>query len=99
MKKILIVVDNQKNSEAILSIFKNQVSPPEEVIILYVVPLGGKSFIYDMIGDVEMSTFKESVQNTEYKKLLDEKGKEILSYYKKGISFGFRLSRIYCQAG
>jgi hypothetical protein len=36
MKKILIAVDETKSSLGVLEVFKNQVRPPEEVILLHV---------------------------------------------------------------
>ena len=57
MKKILIAVDDTRGSKAILSVFRNQIQPPDEVILLHVQQLGGKSLMYDMVGEPELENF------------------------------------------
>jgi nucleotide-binding universal stress UspA family protein len=88
MKKVLIPVDDTKGSEAILSVFSNLVKPPEEIILLHVEKPGGKSLMYDMLGDAEMSTLKEMLEGTEYKEKLDKRAEKILTYYKKRLNHG-----------
>ena len=56
MKKILVAVDDTKGSEAVLTIFRNLVRPPEEVILLHVQRLEGRSLMIDMLGEAELAT-------------------------------------------
>jgi nucleotide-binding universal stress UspA family protein len=83
MKKILIAVDETSGSKAVLSVFNNLVRPPEEVLLLHVERLEGKSLMIDMLGDAELATLKESLKGTEYKEELDRKAEQILSFFKK----------------
>ncbi|HSB30213.1 MAG TPA: universal stress protein [Candidatus Sulfobium mesophilum] len=84
MKKVLIAVDD-KGSKAILSTFFNLVNPAEEVVLLNVQRLEGKSLMIDMLGDAEMSTLKDSINGTEHKDKLDKKAADILGFYEKEI--------------
>ncbi len=84
MKKVLISVD-EKNSKAVLSTFFNLVNPAEEVVLLNVQRLEGKSLMTDMLGDAEMSTLREMVKDTEHKDKLDKKADGILAFYEKEI--------------
>jgi len=86
MKKVLIPVDETKGSISTLNVFRNMVRPPEEVILLHVSKPGGKSLMYDMLGEAEMSTFKEAIKDSDYKEAMDMKAEKILSYYKKELS-------------
>jgi nucleotide-binding universal stress UspA family protein len=88
MKKILIAVDETKGSKAVLSTFYNAVQLPEEVVLLHVERLQGRSLMIDMLGDSEMSTLKESLKDSEHKQKLDQKAEKILSFYKKQLSDG-----------
>src|SRR5512135_2960567 len=83
MKKILIAVDETSGSKAVLSVFQNLVRPPEEVLLLHVERLEGKSLMIDMLSDAELETLKESLKGSEYKEKLDRKAEQILSYFKK----------------
>lgn len=83
MKKVLIAVDDSRASESVVSVFNNMVKRPEEVILLHVERLEGRSLIIDMLGEAELSTLKESLKGTEYKEELDRKAEKILNYYKK----------------
>jgi len=83
MKKVLIAVDDSKASESVVSVFSNLVRPPEEVILLHVERLEGRSMMIDMLGEAELSTLKESLKGTEYKEELDRKAEKILDHYKK----------------
>ena len=83
MKKILVAVDDTKGSKAVLAVFRNLVRPPEEVVLLHVERLEGRSLMIDMLGEAELSTLKESLKGTEYKEELDRKAEKIISYYKK----------------
>jgi nucleotide-binding universal stress UspA family protein len=88
MKKVLIAVDDSKASESVISVFDNLVRPPEEVILLHVERLQGRSLMIDMLGEAELSTLKESLRGTEYKEELDRKAEKILNYYKKKFEDG-----------
>ena len=82
MKKVLIATDETKGSLSVLEVFRNQVRPPEEVILVHVQRLLGRSMMGDMLGEAEMSTLKEMVKDTELQEELDKKSEKILSYYK-----------------
>jgi nucleotide-binding universal stress UspA family protein len=88
MKKVLVAVDDTKASESVVAVFDNLVRPPEEVILLHVERLEGRSLMIDMLGEAELSTLKESLQGTEYKEELDRKAEEILNHYKKKFEYG-----------
>lgn len=88
MKKVLIAVDETKGSKAVLSVFKNLVRPPQEVLLLHVERLEGKSIMIDMLGPAELSTLKESLKDTDYKEELDIKAQKILNYYKRELEDG-----------
>jgi len=88
MKKILIAVDDTKGSNSVLSVFHNLVRPPEEVLLLHVERLEGKSLMIDMLSESELSTLKESLKGTEYKEALDRKAEQILDHYKKELENG-----------
>jgi len=83
MNKILIAVDETSGSKAVLSVFHNLVRPPEEVLLLHVQRLEGKSLMIDMLSDAKLSTLKESLRGSEYKEGLDRKAEQILNYFKK----------------
>lgn len=85
MKKVLVAVDETKASKLVLSVFNNLVRSPEEVILLHVERLEGRSLMIDMLGEAELSTLRESLKGTEYKDELDRKAEKILNYYKKEI--------------
>ena len=82
MKKVLIATDETKGSLAVLDVFRNQVRPPEEVILVHVQRPLGRSFMVDMVNEGEMDTLKEMLQDTEHKEELDKLSEKILSYYK-----------------
>jgi nucleotide-binding universal stress UspA family protein len=88
MKKVLIAVDDSKACESVVSVFDNLVRPPEEVILLHVVRLEGRSLMIDMLGEAELSTLKESLKGTEYKEKLDRKAERILDHYKRKFETG-----------
>jgi len=71
MKKVLIAVDGTKASKAVLATFNNSVQLPQEVILLHVQRLEGRSLMIDMLGEAEMSTLKESLKDTQHKEELD----------------------------
>jgi len=92
MKKVLIAVDETKGSRAVLSVFDNMVKPPDEVILLHVEQLEGKSLMTAMLGDAEMSTLKEALKGTEHKEALDRKAEKILAHFKKELEHGGLIS-------
>lgn len=83
MNKVLIAVDGTRNSKGILSLFRELVSSPEQVVLLHVQQLEGNAMMTAMLGDAEMSTLKESLKGTTHKEALDQKTEMILSHYKK----------------
>ena len=83
MKKILVAVDETKGSNSVLTIFRNLVRPPEEVILLYVQRLEGNSLMIDMLSESEIATLREAMEGTEHKEALDRKAERILAHYKR----------------
>jgi nucleotide-binding universal stress UspA family protein len=91
MKKVLIAVDDSRTSREVLSTCASAIRQPEEVLLLHVQRLEGRSLMIDMLGEAEMSTLKESLRETEHKRDLDRKSVEILSWYRKKLE---RLIRV-----
>ena len=83
MKKILIAADDTKGSLGVLKVFRNQVRPPEEVILVHVQRILGRSLMGEMLGEAEMATLKEAVRDTEFQEELDRKAEKVLSFYRK----------------
>ncbi len=83
MDKVLIAVDGTKASTAVLATFYNLVKKPQQVVLLHVEKLEGRSAMIDMLGDAEMNTLKEALTGTEHMNSLDEKAVRILDYYKR----------------
>ena len=83
MKKVLIAVDDTKASKAVLTTFHNSVQQPEEIILLHVERLEGRSLMIDMLGETEISTLRDAVNGTEHKEALDKNAGKILDYYMK----------------
>jgi hypothetical protein len=71
MRKVLIAVDDPKDSKAMLSAFYNQTRLPEEVILLHVQRFQGKSLMIDMLGNAEMGTLKEALKGYRPRKFLE----------------------------
>jgi nucleotide-binding universal stress UspA family protein len=88
MKKVLVAVDGTKGSKSVLAVFRNSVRPPEEVILLHVEELEGRSLMTGMLGEAEMSTLKEALRGTEHKEALDVRAGKILAYYRREIEDG-----------
>lgn len=82
MRKVLIAVDETRSSVAVLSTFQNLVQKPDEILLLHVERLEGRSLMIDMLGDAEMSTLKEMLTDSEHKSTLDQKAEKVLSFYK-----------------
>ena len=83
MEKILVAVDGTRGSKYVLSVFDNLVRPPEEVVLLHVERLEGRSLMIDMLGEAELSTLREDLKDTEHKKELDRKAEKILAYCRR----------------
>lgn len=100
MNKVLIAVDDTKASKAVLATFYNSVQLPEEVILLHVERLEGRTLMIDMLGEAELSTLKESLKDTEHKEELDRKAQKILNYYRKELEdSGFLKVRTVTRDG
>ncbi|HWR97399.1 MAG TPA: universal stress protein [Candidatus Methanoperedens sp.] len=80
MKKILIPVDGSRGTKDIFAVCGSIVRPAEEVILLHVEQLGGKTLMLDMLGEAEMSTLRESIQGTSFKERLDAQAGTILRH-------------------
>jgi nucleotide-binding universal stress UspA family protein len=83
MEKILVAVDGIRSSKYVLSVFDNLVRPPEEVMLLHVERLEGRSLMIDMLGEAELSTLREELKDTEHKKELDRKAEKVLDYCRR----------------
>ncbi len=83
MKRILIAVDETKSSKAVVPTLQNIASRSDDLFLIHVERLEGRSLMISMLGDAELSTLKESLKGTEYKEMLDKKAEGILNYYKK----------------
>jgi len=81
MGKVLIAVDGTKASKAVLTTFHNSVQQQEEVVLLHVEGLGGRTMMIDMLGETELSALRDAVNGTEYKETRDRKAGKILDYY------------------
>lgn len=91
MKKVLIAVDEVKGSRSVLSAYHNMVQTPEEVILLHVERLEGRSLMLDMLGEAEMSTLKEMLKDTEHKEALDRGAEKLLDFYRRELGGAGRL--------
>ena len=83
MEKILVAVDDTKGSKYVLSVFRNLVRPPEEVILLHVERLEGRSLMIDMLGEAELSTLREELKDTEHKQGLDRRAERVLDHCRR----------------
>ena len=86
MKRVLIPVDGTKGTRDIFTAFSRLVRPAEEVILLRVEQLAGRSMMIDMLGEAELETLKESVQDTPFKERLDEQANRILEHYRQKLA-------------
>ena len=82
MKKVLIAVDDTAHSNAVLTSYYRLPKEPEEVVLLHIENPGGRSLMYEMLGEAEMSTLKEMIQDTDYKEKMDSGSDRLLSYYR-----------------
>jgi nucleotide-binding universal stress UspA family protein len=100
MKRVLIPVDGTKGTKDIFAVCNNIVRPAEEVILLHVEALGGKTLMVDMLSDAELGTLKEAIEETPYKERLDERAHKILEHYKaKAVAAGAQNVRTIVRAG
>jgi len=83
MKRALFAADETKGSKKAFLTFSNELRRADEVIILHVEQLEGRSLMTAMLGDSEMSALRESLTDSEHKEALDRKAEKILAYYKK----------------
>ena len=83
MKKVLVAVDNPNDANGVLSLFRELVSTPEEVVLLHVEQLEGNSLMTSMLSDSEISTLKDAVKGTEHKEALDRNAEKVLTFCKK----------------
>ena len=83
MRKVLVAVDNTRDSKAVLSVFSDLVSLPESIVLLHVEQLEGNALMTAMLGEAEMSTLKEALEGTEHKEALDSKAEKVLAFCKK----------------
>lgn len=86
MKKVLIAVDETKGSQAIISVLKNQVRAPREVVVVHVQRMLGPSLMSEMLGEAELATLRESLVGTEHQEALDAKSEKIMAYYRDELS-------------
>ena len=82
MNKVLIAVDNTDGANAVLSLYRELVSTPEEVVLLHVEQLVGNSLMTAMLSDSEISTLKDAVKGTDHKEALDRNAEKVLTYCK-----------------
>jgi nucleotide-binding universal stress UspA family protein len=59
---------------------------PEEIILLYVEQLGGRSILDELLGEQELSALQEVIEGTEWKAVLDKRADKILTYYKTALT-------------
>jgi nucleotide-binding universal stress UspA family protein len=100
MEKVLIAADDTRGSLSVLEVFRNQVRPPQEVILVHVQRPLGKSLMGNMLGEAEMSTLKEMVKETEFQEELDKKSEKVLSYFQNELkNNGLFTIRTIIRAG
>jgi nucleotide-binding universal stress UspA family protein len=85
MKKLLIAVDDTEDYRSVLSSFYTLKELPEQVILLHVQQLEGKSLMIDMLGVAEMETLKKAVAETEHKEKLQSRAEEVLNYFQNNL--------------
>ncbi len=95
MNKILIPVDDTQGSRNAFGFCSDACAcmRPETIILLYVERFEGRSLMTEMLPDSELSTLKEVLEGSEYKRALDSRAAQILGYYKK-ILEGRGLARV-----
>lgn len=81
MKRVLVAVDEMTSLKPIAKVFTDFIVSVDELILLHVERLQGKSLMIDMLGEAEIATLKESMEGTAYKDALDKRASEILEYF------------------
>ncbi len=100
MEKVLIAVDGTGGSPGIMSLLREAVSEPKNIVLLHVQQLEGNTLMTAMLSDSEISTIKDSLKGTEYKEALDRKAVKVLTHYKKELeNIGFRGVKTVVRAG
>ncbi len=87
MKKLLLAVDDTKGSKAAVN-FSNYVCKclnPDTVLLCYIEEYEGRSLMTANLPMSELSTLKEVLKGTDYKKKLDEKADAIIGFYRKAL--------------
>jgi nucleotide-binding universal stress UspA family protein len=74
---------NTRSSRNVLFTLASLIRPPDEVVLLHVQRLEGRSLMIDMLGKAEMSELKEALKETEHQKALDRRAGKVLDYYRK----------------
>jgi len=87
MKTILIAVDDTKGTKAALSTFTEFCTcyTDAQVVLVYVEKLEGRSLIDEMLGEPELSTLREAINNTDLKAVMDRKAERIFSFYRTAL--------------
>ncbi len=88
MKKVLIAVEGTAGTKSVLSVYKAMVQEPEDVILVHVHRLEGKSLTNNMLREPNVKGMKESTRRTEDNEELDRKSENITSFYKKELENG-----------
>ncbi|HEY5998358.1 MAG TPA: universal stress protein [bacterium] len=100
MKRILIPVDGSRGTRDIFAVCGSIVRPAEEVILLHVEQLGGKTLMLEMLGEAEMATLREAIQDTPFKERLDERTGAILAFCRSKLeALGVRNVRTMVREG
>jgi nucleotide-binding universal stress UspA family protein len=88
MNKILIAVDDNQSTRDIFAKCTQMCKcmAPEEIILLYVEQLGGRSILDELLGEQELSALQEVIEGTEWKAVLDKRADKILTYYKTALT-------------
>lgn len=85
MKKVLIAVDDTKGSKNAFTFCAETCAcmRPESILLLYIERFEGRSLMTEMLPASELSTLRDVLEGSEYKKMLDKRAEQILGYYKK----------------
>ena len=85
MRSVLLAVEDSKASLRVVDLFHELFDghSPETTILLYVEKIEGASFMDEMLGEAELSTLKKELEGTRYQKMLDNKAKKVLEYFRR----------------
>lgn len=100
MNKVLLAVDESKGGNACVSTCLRLFAarPPQEVVLLHVNELGGKSLVHDRISDAELATLHEDLEASGVMKELASKSRVVLEHHRKTLEQG-GLTRIKTLIG